>query len=71
MKQLIKQLAIEKLDSYSVKDVVVTGSESGSNTGYIELLNGFRIGFVFFNPNHLSFTMSKKDIKNNYERYKV
>jgi hypothetical protein len=69
MKQLIKELAIKKLDEYSVKDVVITGSECGANTGYIELLNGFKVGFVFFTPDHLSFTMSKDDIKNRYERF--
>jgi len=52
------------------KDLVINNIEAGVYSGYIELDDGFRVGFIFSFPDYLSFTMSNKDIEEQRKIYK-
>jgi len=64
------KIKIKELIKYkNIKDIVISNVISGTYSGYVELLDGFKIGFIFGLPDWLSFTMSMNDMKNEYKKY--
>ncbi len=52
------------------KDLVINSIEAWVYSGYIELNDGFRIGFIFSFPDYLSVFMSDKEIEEQRKIYK-